>query len=102
MHVLEYELINQSPMMFVFKSRYKLGKVYFIGFQSNSLLRKSESSLNSTAEEGKKGMILNGNLHCHFKSISQIFARHFMEGDMGMLLPLTVQYHCEFGSGIVP
>uniref|UniRef100_A0A9L0RDH8 Uncharacterized protein n=1 Tax=Equus caballus TaxID=9796 RepID=A0A9L0RDH8_HORSE len=26
-------------------------------------------------------VILNGNLHCHFKSISQIFARHFMEGD---------------------
>uniref|UniRef100_A0A8C0L679 Uncharacterized protein n=1 Tax=Canis lupus dingo TaxID=286419 RepID=A0A8C0L679_CANLU len=26
-------------------------------------------------------VILNGNLHCHFKSISQIFARPLMEGD---------------------
>uniref|UniRef100_A0A2I3T977 Uncharacterized protein n=2 Tax=Pan TaxID=9596 RepID=A0A2I3T977_PANTR len=26
-------------------------------------------------------VILNGNLHCHFKRISQIFAGHFMEGD---------------------
>uniref|UniRef100_A0A673UIJ1 Uncharacterized protein n=1 Tax=Suricata suricatta TaxID=37032 RepID=A0A673UIJ1_SURSU len=26
-------------------------------------------------------VILSGNLHCHFKSIAQIFARHFMEGD---------------------
>uniref|UniRef100_A0A8C9A019 Uncharacterized protein n=1 Tax=Prolemur simus TaxID=1328070 RepID=A0A8C9A019_PROSS len=29
-------------------------------------------------------VILNGNLQCHFKSISQIFARHFMEGDTGV------------------
>uniref|UniRef100_A0A8C8WN16 Uncharacterized protein n=1 Tax=Panthera leo TaxID=9689 RepID=A0A8C8WN16_PANLE len=26
-------------------------------------------------------VILRGNLHCQFKSISQIFAKHFLEGD---------------------
>uniref|UniRef100_A0A8D2AZG9 Uncharacterized protein n=1 Tax=Sciurus vulgaris TaxID=55149 RepID=A0A8D2AZG9_SCIVU len=26
-------------------------------------------------------VILSGNLHCHFKSISQTFSRHYGEGD---------------------
>ncbi|PNJ78246.1 LOW QUALITY PROTEIN: DAOA isoform 7, partial [Pongo abelii] len=39
----------------LFRSRYILGKIYFIGFQRNILLGKSENSLNSIAKETEEG-----------------------------------------------
>ncbi|PNJ78250.1 LOW QUALITY PROTEIN: DAOA isoform 11, partial [Pongo abelii] len=38
----------------LFRSRYILGKIYFIGFQRNILLGKSENSLNSIGDRRRK------------------------------------------------
>uniref|UniRef100_G1R8S0 D-amino acid oxidase activator n=1 Tax=Nomascus leucogenys TaxID=61853 RepID=G1R8S0_NOMLE len=49
------EKLMGADSLQLFRSRYILGKIYFIGFQRNILLSKSENSLNSIAKETEEG-----------------------------------------------
>ncbi|KAI2569859.1 D-amino acid oxidase activator [Homo sapiens] len=49
------EKLMGADSLQLFRSRYTLGKIYFIGFQRSILLSKSENSLNSIAKETEEG-----------------------------------------------
>ncbi|KAI2569860.1 D-amino acid oxidase activator [Homo sapiens] len=48
------EKLMGADSLQLFRSRYTLGKIYFIGFQRSILLSKSENSLNSIGDRRRK------------------------------------------------
>ncbi|PNI56168.1 DAOA isoform 7 [Pan troglodytes] len=55
------EKLMGADSLQLFRSRYTLGKIYFIGFQRSILLSKSENSLNSIAKETERRRKRDGN-----------------------------------------